>query len=110
MAHKLRAGAATDKTDFVLQMWPPRHVSFMRMLGGRIAIENPGSDCEGGPEESPFDKARIGRPVEPPTGSCSSEKEDGDDGSHASKPCLLHESEYEPKDGHWVRVRLTNCA
>jgi len=28
-----RAGAATDKTDFFLQKWPPRHDSFMRVLG-----------------------------------------------------------------------------
>jgi hypothetical protein len=33
IAHKLRAAAATDKTEFVLQMWPPQHDSFKGMLG-----------------------------------------------------------------------------
>jgi hypothetical protein len=35
MAHKLRAGAATNKRDFFLQEWPPRPDSFMRMLERR---------------------------------------------------------------------------
>jgi hypothetical protein len=33
MALKLRAGAATDKRDSLLQEWPPRPDSFKRGLG-----------------------------------------------------------------------------
>ncbi len=32
--HKLRAGAATDKTDFFLRKWSPRYDRFMRGLDG----------------------------------------------------------------------------
>jgi hypothetical protein len=32
--------AAADKTDSVLQVWPPHPVSFMRRLDGPLALRN----------------------------------------------------------------------
>ena len=39
MALKLRAGAATIKTDSFRQVWPPRPDSFKRGLGGAFFMD-----------------------------------------------------------------------